>query len=164
MRAIPLPLVAILLFCAYGCRDLLDAWRHSPFDCLGWIALAMWGLPPAVARWEAWEQGGGENGGMATALLGGGLGLSLLGAMGSLNVLQHAGLALSLAGLLPWRRGHVLWLATAASWMPVAGWALGRYFAVEIVPLVRMGMAAAGALWMGFRFVDQTAKRGVYPV
>jgi hypothetical protein len=77
------------------------------------------------------------------------LGLSLLGALGSLNVLQHAGLALSLAGLMPWRWGHALWLAAAASWMPVCGWALGRHFAVEVVPLARMGIAAAGVLWMG---------------
>ncbi|OGG44604.1 MAG: hypothetical protein A3F84_05595 [Candidatus Handelsmanbacteria bacterium RIFCSPLOWO2_12_FULL_64_10] len=153
MRALPLPPVAlgIVLFCAYGCRDLLDAWIDSPFDGLGWIALSVWGLPLIVLRQE--EVGGGREGGSASpVLLGGGLGMGLIGALGSLNVLQHAGLALSLAGLLPWRWGHMLWLAAAASWMPVCGWALGRHCAVEVVPLVRMGVAAAGVLWVGFRF------------
>lgn len=152
MRALPLPPVAlgIVLFCACGCRDLLDAWRDSPFDSLGWIALSVWGLPLLVLKRE--EGGAGREGGRASpALLGGGLGMGLIGALGSLNALQHAGLALSLAGLLSWRWGHALWLATAASWMPIFGWALGRHCAVEVVPLVRMGVAAAGVLWVGLR-------------
>jgi hypothetical protein len=151
MRALSLPPAApgIILFCAYGCQDLLDAWRDSPFDSLGWIALSVWGLPLLVLRREEWEEGGGrEGGGASPALLGAGLGMSLLGALGSLNVLQHAGLALSLAGLLPWRWGHAPWLAAAVSWMPVFGWALGQRCAVEAVPLARMGVAAAGVLWM----------------
>ena len=29
---------AILAFCAWRSADLLNAWRHSPYDRLGWLA------------------------------------------------------------------------------------------------------------------------------
>ena len=38
----------VLAFCAWQSADLLTAWRHSPFDRLGWLALVLW-LTPTLA-------------------------------------------------------------------------------------------------------------------
>ena len=34
--------LATLLWTAMWCGDLIEAWRHSPFDRLGWFAAAGW--------------------------------------------------------------------------------------------------------------------------
>ena len=35
----------VLAFCAWHSSDLLTAWQYSPFDRLGWLALALWVTP-----------------------------------------------------------------------------------------------------------------------
>ena len=45
----PLVGLAVPLFCAWQARDLINAWRHSPHDRLGWLALLVW-LAPVARR------------------------------------------------------------------------------------------------------------------
>lgn len=50
-KLFPLVELAILAFCAWLSRDLLNAWQHSPHDRFGWLARLVW-LVPLGLRWR----------------------------------------------------------------------------------------------------------------
>ena len=125
---------------AWSARDVAAAWRHAPFDRLGWAAWLIWFLPALVF---AVRDGAFRTGWWIAAL--GGL---LAGMMADVNAVKYAAFALAVSALLP-ERGlwGLVWLAAAVAWMPVLGWSLGACGAsVSVVPAVRLAVAAAGGL------------------
>lgn len=130
-----------LVWSAAWCADLADAWRHAPYDRLGWLAAAGW--MAAVAA------GGGDG----RAVSRGWLALSWLatlgGVAGELNVAQHVGLGLAGAAWVGGGGRGGLVLALAASWWPAAGW-LGRGAGVEAVLAARVvgALLGVGLAWV----------------
>lgn len=127
--------LAIALYCAVRSEHLLAAWRHSPFDRLGWVALLLW-LTPLVMAWRSTPREL-RLGRVNFGLLGLSLLVSLLGTMASMNAIKYLGLAVAVVALIRWRRAHLVWFIGAASWMPAFG-----YFAAKIVG------SGATALWL----------------
>ena len=133
---------AILAFCAWRSADLLNAWRHSPYDRLGWLAFTLWCAPlglallarrraiPARERaaWLPW---------LAVAL-------GLLGSLGNLNFLAYWGLACAIVAVPGASFKSLPWLALAVCWMPVFGWA-AAHFSPASVSVLRLGLAALAA-------------------
>ena len=137
--------MAVCLYCGWQCADLLRAWGHAPLERFAWVALLIW-CAPVAWMWPRGSEHDAEAQG-CPALLGLGLCLALAGALGSLNVIQHVGLALAIGGLLPWSGKRVFWLASAVSWMPVFGWLAGRCAGLDAphVLVVRLLLAASVA-------------------
>lgn len=120
--------LAIAAYCAFQSDNLLLAWRTSPFDYLGWIALLIWCLPIAFMALDPdpeFQLGRVEHALMGTALF-----VSLLGTMASMNALKYLGLAFSLVAVIRWIPAHFIWFVSAASWMPAFG-----YFAAKSIRL-----------------------------
>jgi len=122
--------ISILLYCCWQASDLIGAWRFSALDRFGWLVFLIW-CTPFVLYFKRQSENGKETG-INAMLLGFGLFFSVLGQLGSLNVLQHIGLALAIAGLMPFRmkssRMWIFWLCASISWMPLLGWIGSRIF------------------------------------
>ena len=73
-----------------------------------------------------------------------GLLLSFIGVIGSLHVLEHVGLALVMAGWLPFSWVQIVWLLSAISWMPALGWIGTRLF-LDYISLVRVLLSITGS-------------------
>ena len=129
-----------IAYAATACADLIAAWQRSPFDRLGWLALAIWLLPLALRM---------RDGALSVGWLAFGLLVSTFGRMGDLNAAQHVGLAWCLVAIVPRGRGRWLWLATSISWMPLLGWVGCRGLAGYEVAALRVLLAVFGAtaLW-----------------
>lgn len=129
-----------LAWCAAWCADLIDAWRHAPFDKLGVLAAAGWLAAFAVAVRQPAKLAGAwlALGGLA----------SFVGVAGELNVAQHVALALVGAALVGGKGPGCVLLLLAVGWMPVLGWAL-RWAGPDATNSVRVlsGLAAAGCAW-----------------
>lgn len=123
------PALAVLAYAAWNVADLVGAWRHSPFDRAGGLAMAIWLLPvlPAYRRFRPADA-------IRPAVA---LALTFLGAMAQLNVLQHAGFAVAAGMPAKAGPGTWVWMAGAVSWMPALGYGCGE---------VGMGAGAAGVL------------------
>ena len=113
--------LAVCAYCAWQSRDLVGAWRNAPFDRLAWLVLAAWCAPIVWRRCRPRESG------ESSVLLALGVTCALLGTLGSINAIKYLGLALALAGLLPWAWAHIVWIASSAAWMPAFGWLVGRH-------------------------------------
>lgn len=131
---------AVLVYGVVGALDLLKAWSHSPIERFGWVALLVW-VAPVV--WLRRRTGGGSPG--RPAMLGAAVALGFVGAVGSLNVLQHAGLAVAVMSVTPVRGICWVWLVAAVSWTPLLGWAL-KGLPVAVIPAVRLLVALMGAV------------------
>ena len=113
--------LAICAYCAWQSRDLVGAWKGAPFERLAWLALAIWCVP------ILWRRAHSRETGESSILLVLGVVCALLGTLGSINAIKYLGLALALAGLLPWAWAHILWIASSVAWMPAFGWLVGRH-------------------------------------
>lgn len=144
LRRSSLVAVAIVAYCAWQARDIVGAWRHAPFDRLGWLSLLIWAFPLA---W-IWRREFQKNHavGSATVLVAG-LGISLLGTLGEVNALCYLGLACALAGTVSWSWVLLPWLIAGVAWMPVFGYLVSRGAAGLILP-GRLLLALAAALWL----------------
>jgi hypothetical protein len=129
-----------LLWCAGWSTDLLAAWRHAPYDRLGWVAASGWAIAFLVAAKSSTRLAGWwlAVGGLA----------SFISVAGELNVAQHAALALVAAALAGGGfRGAVLVLL-ALGWMPVLGWALRATGPAAVNSLRAVAaLAAVGTAW-----------------
>lgn len=135
---------SVFTYCLWQARDLIAAWQRSPHERLGWVALFIWGFPILYKRSNLIRHQSDST----PLLLGLGLALSFIGDVGSLNVLQHLGLAMVLAGLLPPSPHHLLWTLTAISWMPLFGWIGSRGFPDMILPARLMTAVAGSGLYL----------------
>ncbi|MEW6159417.1 MAG: hypothetical protein AB1813_18475 [Verrucomicrobiota bacterium] len=140
---------AILVYCAWQARDLLSAWRHSPFDAFGWVIFLIWLIPAAAGAFAVTRTR--FNLLMATAALV----LSFVGELGSLNFLKYWGLASALAAWGRFSWAHCLWWISAAAWMPFFGWMTsaifpeGMFVARFIVVVIGLGAFAIDHPWLG---------------
>lgn len=123
-RQIKIAGAAICLYAAWNARDLVAAWRHSPYDRFGWLAFLLWSFPAALAA--------ARRADASAAWFGAGLAVSLAGEVVDLNIVKHAGLAIAIAGFFKTRAATLVWLACALGWMPALGWALNASGAVAV--------------------------------
>ena len=162
LREIPTIAWAIVAFCAWRSAALLDAWRHSPLDRLGWAAFACWLLPLPVLLLArpvpATETRAPGSDWLFGALLSGSLLTGLFGALGSLNSAAYLGLALAFvavaahamqrtagaAGTLP-RFEFLVWAGAALTWMPVLSW-LAKDLPVAALSILRLAAALGASL------------------
>jgi len=151
-RSLTLAATAVCALTALGANNLINAWRHSPYDAWGWVALLIWFAPllrrtvaprPVLLPWSY-----------------GGLALALLGQLVEMNTLKYAGLATACAAFAPMRhwRGWFWWL-TAAAWLPALGWALAPCFSSGTVPWLRAGLAGLGAAGVLTARATESARR-----
>lgn len=129
-------ILCLVGYALFEAKDLVFAWRTSPFDALGWLAFAIWVAPLFVTDRPMIRE---------TGLIVAGVGLLLAGHLGELNALKYGGLAGVLAGLEPWRKGRFFWLVTGIAWMPAFGYLVSQGLS-EGVWLVRILIAAAGTI------------------
>lgn len=137
----------IVLFCTGHSASILQAWRHSPFDKLGWMAFLVW-LGPLLLGLGGYRATSGPketDSSLTPWLLGSALILVVAGIVSSLNALKYAALACSLVGLLRWNAWNLVWLVAAVSWMPWLGW-VGGGMGSHTLPGLRLAVAAAGML------------------
>jgi|GEM_PF-801107 len=128
----------LITFAAISSKELLSAWRTSPFDGQGWIALLIWMLPCFFYK-ERKE---------IPALVIASLVFTILGLVGALNAFCYIGLALSIAFINPNFTRSIpsyLWLALSFSWMPALGWAL-KDLGPEWVFYIRMTLSSIATL------------------
>ncbi len=131
--------MAVLFYCAWEARALLDAWRHSPLDAFGWAAFLIWIFPAAIVVWRRRPQK------LEPLLLGAGLLLSFAGAIGSLHLLSYWGLAFAVAGFGRISVFSLIWLAGAIGWMPMFGW-FNNGLSGVVVAASRCTIAALGTI------------------
>jgi hypothetical protein len=142
----------VLAFCLWQSRDLLDAWRHAPFDRLDPLVFAIWASPLALA-WVRHGIGAGAN---VTLLLLAAT-VSLLGAISDLNVLQQVALAAALGSCLASDAAALTpWLLAAIAWMPAFGW-FASALGLQGVIAARLTIAVTAAAW-GWRALSPTSK------
>ncbi|MEI6193422.1 MAG: hypothetical protein WCS42_03740 [Verrucomicrobiota bacterium] len=141
----PLPLVelAVLVFAAWQSLDLPVAWRHSPHDRFGWLALLVWLTPLAL------RLAGRPRVPLAANpwLLGSAILAGLLGQLTEVHFFGHVALALAVAAWveISWRL--LPWLLSAVAWMPVFGWWLAGFSGGTVFAL-RLALALAGAFFL----------------
>ena len=135
---------AVVVYCGWQSRDLLGAWRSSPFERFGWVALVLWLVPLIVEQARNAGSPGARAG--SSGLSWTGLGLTSLGTIGEVNALQYAGLACALAGILPWSWRKFPWLLSAVSWMPAFGYLVSQPWPDLVLP-ARLALAALVVGW-----------------
>jgi len=146
---------AVVVLTALGAGNLLNAWRHSPYDAWGWVALLVW-LAPLGRR-----RGADNPAGLPWSYAG--LALALLGQLVEMNTFKYAGFATACAAFAPMRswRGWAWWSA-AAAWLPAFGWALAPYLSAGTVPWLRTVLAGLGAA-LAFTAKRPALAKGVSP-
>lgn len=145
MRSAPrMPLAgwAILALAAFQSRELLSAWRHSPFDRGGWIALFIWAAPAVWLYATDRAAGHGRIAVIGTCLAG-----IALGAVSGLNALCYIGLAFGIAAMPGLSAVAAFWIATSIGWMPVFSWAANS-LPVAVVLALRVTLTLAGSAAM----------------
>ena len=133
----------VLAFCAWQAGDLLTAWRNSPFDHLGWLALGFWLVPTLVSAWQFRARLPKTRRSVYFAWFG--LAFCLAGIVTDMHFLKHGALALACAAITPQFRLGTLWLILALAWIPVLGWSLAGLPAFGVAWL-RLTLAAVAAL------------------
>lgn len=101
---------------ALHARELFVTWGSSPMDALGWVAFLIWLLPLGLL----WHPGDFDLAG-----LGCGFFCTFAGAIAGLHWLIYLGLAVTLAGLLPFAMEKMAWVISAVGWMPAYAESLG---------------------------------------
>lgn len=129
---LPAGIVTILMI-GVSCHDLLSAWRNSPFDQWGWLVFGVWLI---LGIWLM-TRAKAEGSPLQVAYLYAGLVLAFLGYVGDLNVLQHGGFAMAMAGFAAASRGYFLWLIGSVAWMPAWGWLGAHWFSAQGVVVSR---------------------------
>ena len=138
--------IIILVYCLWRCDDLFSAWRHSPYDRLGWLAFLVW-LRPLK---EFWRAGGvlAARSKTGICLLSAGLALVFMGDLGDLNLFRDLGLAAVLLSFAS-RRFSVIWTASAVAWLPASGW-IGSLLGLHpiLFSSARVLLAALATTWL----------------
>ncbi len=142
LKAVGLEL-AVLMFCAWQAADLITAWRHSPFDRLGWLSFAVWLLPIGFGLFRGTTLPTGSLPLTAAALV-----VCLVGRVLDMHLIICGALALAGAALAPAGPRRFLWLIGALCWMPVTGWLL-HSFPASAVAAFRLSLALASVgVWL----------------
>jgi hypothetical protein len=145
-RPIPFVDLGIIALCGWQAfPGLVDAWRHAPFDRLGWLAFGLWAAP---VIYRAVRPPRESRPGLP-ALAWVALGLLLCGSLADVNALCNLALAAAIGGFMPRHQATLAWLALSVAWMPALGWAGATVGAVALNAL--RALLGAAALWAGLR-------------
>lgn len=148
-RSLPSPIeLAVFAYCAFQASDLPASWLHAPAARYAWIAFLIWLAPLVMVIMHCVKHQ--ETKGYSPVLLGLALAVSLAGTLGSLNVLKHIGLALAIAGMLPFRIDTIVWIITAVAWLPASGYAL-KAIPFSLIPFVQIAVATVGSVFFVLR-------------
>ena len=145
--------IAICIYCIMNSFDLVVTWMHPSQARLGAAALIIW-VTPVILYWSLRTKFNEKLKGRPI-LLGLALLLSFNGMVGSLNVLEHVGLACAIGALLPPFPMNLVWLASSLSWMPAFDWLGGRFFP-EYIIIARILTAALPACYMAHSIQRKT--------
>ena len=132
--------LAVAAFCAWQAAELLNAWRHSPFDRLGWLSFLIWLIPVAICFIRHNSPATDSVFFIILALI-----MAVIGRLLEVNALMGIALAFSLAGFVPSSMQRMFWLAGAISWMPALGW-LAHNLPVYMVVATRLLLVVATTL------------------
>lgn len=132
--------MAIVCFCAWQASDLLIAWRHSPYDRLGWVSFAIWLAPPIIGFLRSHE---GKSHSLLPSVVA--MFALVLGRVLDLNALHCMALAAALSAFVPTRPWKRLWLSGSVAWMPVLGW-LAHDLSANAVSVIRLTTATVASL------------------
>ncbi len=144
--SLPKPIeIAVLGYCLWQATDLVRSWLTAPAERWAWIAFFIWCIP--VIWYLAITIQEQQIKQSTPILLGAAIVVALVGGLGSLNILGHIGLALALAGMLPFRWEILVWLATALSWLPSFGWMI-KSLPFAIIPIIQIGLALFGSAFL----------------
>jgi len=135
----------VLGFCAWQAVDIVTAWRHSPFDSLGWLALGIWLAPTLASAFRSRAQGPLTRRSALLCWLA--LLTCLIGILTDMNFIRHVALALACAAITPAFRFWGFWLALSLAWMSSLGWLLDGMPSFGVAS-ARLGLAAIAA-WVG---------------
>ncbi len=141
---LPMPGVewAVLGFSGWQAADLRIAWRHSPLDRLGWLALGIW-LTPLLARFLR-RCADHQPPSARVPLCWLALAFGLLGLLTEMHFTQHCALACACAALTPSFRLWGLWFGLSLAWMPALGWILAGFSPSGLV-VTRLALASGAA-------------------
>lgn len=132
-KSIPGVAWAVLAFAAWSSRDLVEAWRHSPLDRLGWLAFAVWLAPALISSLQGPQRPWSPLGG---SLLGVGVLALVVGAAADVRAANYAALALAISAVArPMGPTFGFWLFAALSWMPALTWAAKALTAPGLITL-----------------------------
>lgn len=134
---------AVILYCALSAYPLFQAWIHSPFEKLSFIAFLLWLFPLTIKHTSR----------PSTLMLIGAIAATLLGTIGELNTLKYLGLALAIGSFAPWCIPMPLWLLSAATWMPLFGWVSAHFFPALAIP-IKLGTVFLASLWLALQKVS----------
>ncbi len=144
IKRISLPSVlefAVLGYCIFQASDLVTSWVTTPAARWAWIAFIIWCLPAVLYVTTTIRYGRVKE--SSPILLGLAITISLISGLGSLNILGHIGLALAIAGLMPFHLAMIPWLATALSWLPSFGWMI-KSLPFAVMPAIQITLATVG--------------------
>lgn len=131
--------VAVVAYCLFEARSL--RWADTPAMHWGWLALLIWCVPIAYHMLHCIRYKLPK--GYSPLLLGLAVLTALLGSLSDLNALRHLSLAFGLAGLMPLCWPMLIWLPTAAAWMPAFGY-FARYYPLPLINLMEPTLAVIG--------------------
>lgn len=145
-RAAEIPAIAwaVLAFAAWQSSELLNAWRNSALDHLGWVAFLVW-LTPAFAQLGPLRTIHPCPPALTSTLIAASLAAALVGILADFNTASYVSLAFAVAALGGWSRFHPLWLASAIAWMPAFSWA-GQFLPRPALISTRIAATTLAAL------------------
>lgn len=134
---------AVVAFCIWQAADLPHNWLSFPFLHLSWLAFLLW-IVPIILYWI--PLGATQEKQTTPLLLWLALLSSLIGMLGSLHALQHVGLVLALAAMMPWTSWlSVIWILSAIAWLPATTYFFVN-FSLQTVTIGRLIIAFIGSL------------------
>ena len=144
--------IPVTLYCLWNARDILGGWQHCLYDRYDWMIMLIWCVPLIIYKFI--PPGGTASAKTQAIYTGTGLLFSFVGTIGSLNLLVYAGLAVVLAGWLPFSWLQIVWLFSSLSWMPALGWIGTRFFLNHIL-MVRVILSITASGWISYHLVTQ---------
>lgn len=138
-----IPALLILLYCGWNALELITSWQGG-VEIGGSIAFLFW-LLPVIDYWLIRRKVATPN----TVMLIIALSFSLLGVLGSVNVVKYFGFALAIASFIPFNWFNLIWIGSMLTWTPAFGWFSLHYFPhqAQIVRCVIALLASISLIW-----------------
>jgi hypothetical protein len=118
---------AALAYCLWNARDITEAWNMgSMYERYGGWLLFIWLLP--FLYWIGRNLRDRKSYACIPnqLFLVVAVGISFLGNIGELHVLNNVSLALAVAAFIPFSWAWLVWLFTGAAWVPQVSWMLSH--------------------------------------
>lgn len=136
-----LPALLILLYCGWNARELLTSWQGR-VEIGGSIAFLLWILP-IVDTWLIRKKVIQPN----ISMLMMALVISLIGVLGSVNLVKYIGFAAALASFVPFTWMALPWWLSMLTWTSAFGW-FSLHFFPHQAQVIRCVIALFASIWM----------------